>query len=91
MLVLFVAVEQRLGVERYVRQVGPGELRLVAHYGLGDAVRLVVEDEREQVIARVAPASAALIGKDAQLLGHGVSHENGLIKKLPGDSPGTWR
>ena len=36
---------------------------------LGDAVRLVVKDECEQVVASLAAAVAALVDEDAELLG----------------------
>lgn len=35
----------------------------------GDAVCLVVEDEREQIVASLAAAVTALVDKDAELLG----------------------
>ena len=36
---------------------GPGKLGLIARDRLGDAVCLVVKDEREQVVASLAAAS----------------------------------
>lgn len=35
----------------------------------GDAVCLVVEDEREKIVASLAAAVAALVDEDAELLG----------------------
>lgn len=48
---------------------GPGKLGLIAHDRFGDAVCLVVEDEREQVVASLAAAVAALVDEDAEFLG----------------------
>lgn len=57
---------------------------------LGDAVCLVVEDEREKVVASFAAAVAALVDEDAELLGQwGLLME--WIKNSRGTSPGTWR
>ena len=49
---------------------------IVGHRGLavpddrfGDAVRLVVKDEREQIVASLAAAVAALVDEDAEFLG----------------------
>ena len=56
-------------MERDVGEVGPGELGLIARDRLGDAVCLVVKDECEQVVASFAAAVAALVDKDAELLG----------------------
>lgn len=56
-------------MERDVREIGPGELGLIARDRFGDAVCLVVEDEREQVVASLAAAVAALVDEDAELLG----------------------
>lgn len=62
-------VHEWLGVERDVGEVGPGELGLIARDRFGDAVCLVVEDEREQIVASLAAAVTALVDKDAELLG----------------------
>ena len=67
-LVILVAVQERLGMEGDVGKVGPGELALVARDRIGDAVRLDVEHERQGIVARLASAVAALVGEDAQLL-----------------------
>jgi len=64
-----VPVHEGLGVERDVGEVCPGEFGLIARDRLGDAVCLVVEDEREQVVASLAVAVAALVDEDAGLLG----------------------
>lgn len=56
-------------MERDVGEVGPGKLGLIARDRLGDAVCLVVEDEREKVVASFAAAVAALVDEDAELLG----------------------
>ena len=56
----------RGGVERNAREVGPGELGLIARDRLGDAVCLVVKDECEQVVASFAAAVAALVDEDAE-------------------------
>ena len=48
---------------------GPGELGLIASNRLGDAVCLVVEYEREKIVASLAAAVAALVDEDAELLG----------------------
>lgn len=53
-------------MKRNVREVGPGKLGLIAPDRLGDAVCLVVEDEREQVVASLV---AALVDEDAEFLG----------------------
>ena len=56
-------------MERDVREICPGKLGLVARDRLGNAVRLVVKDEREQIVASLAAAVAALVDEDAELLG----------------------
>ena len=56
-------------MERDVRDIGPGKLGLVARDRLGDAVRLVVKDECEQVVASFAAAVATLVDEDAEFLG----------------------
>ena len=77
-------------MERDAGEVGPGELGLIAPDRFGDDVCLVVEDEREQVVASLVAAVAALVDEDAEFLGQwGLLME--WIKKEPGDSPGTWR
>lgn len=48
---------------------GPGKLGLIARDRFGDAVCLVVKDEREQIVASLAAAVAALVDEDAELLG----------------------
>lgn len=56
-------------MKRNVGEVGPGEFGFIARDRFGDAVRLVMEDEREQIVTGLAAAVAALVGKDAELLG----------------------
>ena len=56
-------------MERDVGEIGPGEFGLIARDRLGDAVCLVVEDEREKIVASLAAAVAALVDEDAELLG----------------------
>lgn len=56
-------------MERDVGEVGPGEFGLIARDRFGDAVCLVVEDEREQIVTSLAAAVAALVDEDAELLG----------------------
>lgn len=68
-LVVLVPVQEGLGVERDVGEVGPGELGLIARDRFGDAVCLIVKDEREQVVASLAAAVTALVDEDAELLG----------------------
>ena len=48
---------------------GSGKLGLIARDRLGDAVCLVVEDEREKVVASFAAAVAAFVDEDAEFLG----------------------
>ena len=48
---------------------GPGKLGLIAHDRFGDAVCLVVEYEREKIVASLAAAVVALVDEDAELLG----------------------
>ena len=68
-LIVLVPVHEGLGVERDVGEIGPGELGLIARDRLGDDVCLVVEDEREKIVSSFAAAVAALVDKDAELLG----------------------
>ena len=56
-------------MERDIGESGPGELGLIARDRLGNAVCLVVKDEREQIVASFAAAVAALVDEDAELLG----------------------
>ena len=56
-------------MERDVGEVGPGEFGLVARNRFGNTGCLVVKDEREQVVASLAAAVAALVDEDAELLG----------------------
>ena len=56
-------------MKRNVREIGPGKLGLIARDRLGDAVCLVVKDEREQVVASFAATIATLVDKEAELLG----------------------
>lgn len=56
-------------MERDVGEIGPGKLGFVARDRLGDVVRLVVKDEREQIVASLSAAVAALVDEDAELLG----------------------
>lgn len=56
-------------MERDVGEVGPGELGFIARDRFGDAVCLIVKDEREQVLASLAAAVTALVDEDAELLG----------------------
>lgn len=71
-------------MERDVGEVGPGELGLVARDRFGDVACLVVEDEREQVVAGLAAAAAALVDEDAEFLG-----ERGLLMEWIKNSRGT--
>lgn len=48
---------------------GPGKLGLIARDRFGDAVCLVVEDEREKIVSSFAAAVAALVDEDAEFLG----------------------
>lgn len=64
-LVRAVAVQQRLGMKRYVRQIGPEEGLLVARDFVGYGVGLVVDHEREQVVARFSAAISALVDEYA--------------------------
>ena len=56
-----MTVQQRLGMKRYVRQIGPEEGLLVARDFVGYGVGLVVDREREQVVARFPAAVTALV------------------------------
>lgn len=56
-------------MERNVGEVGPSELGLIDRDRFGDAVCLVMKDEREQIVPGPAAAVAALVDKDAELLG----------------------
>ena len=76
-------------MKRNVREIGPGELGLIARDRLGDAVCLVVEDEREQVVASFAAAVAALVDEDAELLDQWELLME-WIKNSRGP-PGIWR
>lgn len=66
-LVRPMAVQQGLGVERYVRQVGIQEGLLVPGDLVGDAFRLVVDHEREKVVAGFSASVAALVDEYAQI------------------------
>lgn len=55
-------------MERDIGEIGPGEFGLIARDRFGDAVCLVVKDEREQIVASLAAAVAALVDEDAELL-----------------------
>lgn len=63
-----MSVHEGLGVERDIGEIGPGEFGLIARDRFGDAVCLVVKDEREQIVASLAAAVAALVDEDAELL-----------------------
>lgn len=56
-------------MKRNVGEIGLGKLGLIARDRLGDAVCLVMKDEREQIVAGFAAAVAALVDEDAELLG----------------------
>ena len=56
-------------MKRNVGEIGPGKLGLIARDRLGDAVCLVVKDEREQVVASLAAAVTDLVDEDAEILG----------------------
>lgn len=56
-------------MERDVGKVGPGKLGLMSRDRFGDAVCLVMEDEREQMAASLVAAVSALVDEDAELLG----------------------
>lgn len=62
-----MAVQQRLGMKRYVRQIGPEEGLLVARNFVGYGVGLVVNHEREQVVARFSATVSALVDEYAQV------------------------
>lgn len=55
-------------------EIGPCKLRFVACDCVGDALRLVVEDESEQVVTCPPASVTALVYKDAELLGHWASY-----------------
>lgn len=60
-------------MERDVWEVGLGEFGLIARDRFGDAVCLVVEDEREQIVASLAAAVSALATKMLSSLANGDS------------------
>lgn len=62
-----MTVQQRLGMKRYVRQIRPEEGLLVARNFVGYGVGLVVDHEREQVVARFPAAVSALVDECAQV------------------------
>ena len=84
-LVSLVAVQQRLGMERDVGQAVFGQAHLVAVDLAHDTVRLVVEHERDEIVARPAAAVSAFVHEYAELFSHGLLI--GLDKKTPGDFP----
>ena len=62
-----MTVQQWLGMKRYVRQIRPEEGLLVARNYVGYGVGLVVDHEREQVVARFPAAITALVDEYAQV------------------------
>lgn len=62
-----MAVQQWLGMKRYVRQIGPEEGLLVARNFVGYGVGLVMDYEREQVVARFSATVSALVDEYAQV------------------------
>ena len=60
-----MTVQQRLGMKRYVRQIGPEKGLLVACNFVGYGVGLIVDHEREQVVARFSAAVSALVNEYA--------------------------
>ena len=84
-LVSLVAVQQRLGMERDVGQAVFGQAHLVAVDLAHDAVRLVVEHECDEVVARPVAAISTFVHEYAELFGHGLLI--GVDKKTPGDFP----
>lgn len=60
-------------MERNVGEVGPGELGLIDRDRFGDAVCLVMKDEREQIVTGLAAAVAALVDKELSSLANGDS------------------
>ena len=49
-LVILAAVQQWLGVERDVGQIGVGKRPLVGHHLVNNAVILVAEDQRQEIV-----------------------------------------
>ena len=72
--IILVAVYEGLGMEWDVGKIGPCKLRFVARDRVGDALRLVVENESEQVVTRPPASVTALVYKDAELIGHWASY-----------------
>lgn len=66
-LVRPVAVQQRLRMERYVREVGAGEGLLVSGDLVGNALRLVVDHEGQKVVPGLPTPIAALVDEYAQV------------------------
>lgn len=72
-------------MERDVGQVVLGQAHLVAVDLAHDAVRLVVEHECDEVVARPAAAVSAFVHEYAELFGYGFLI--GVDIKTPGDFP----
>ena len=62
-----MTVQQWLGMKRYVRQIGPEERLLVARNFVGYGIGLVMDYEREQVVARFSATVSALVDEYAQV------------------------
>lgn len=62
-----MAFQQWFGMKRYVRQIGPEEGFLAARNFVGYGVGLVVDHEREQVVARFPATVSALVDEYAQV------------------------
>ena len=62
-----MTVRQRLGMKRYVRQIGPEEGLLVARDFIRYGIGLVVNHEREQIVARFPATISALVDEYAQV------------------------
>jgi hypothetical protein len=54
-------------MKRYVRQIGPEEGLLVARNFVGYGIGLVMDYEREQVVARFSATVSALVDEYAQV------------------------
>lgn len=72
-------------MERDVGEVGSGKFGFIARDRFGDAVCLVVKDEREQVVASLAAAVTALVDEELSSLVNGTP--NGMDKKIAGGLP----
>lgn len=85
-LVIVVAVQQRRGVQRYVRQPFVVQGPLVELNLPVDAGILLVEHQGEEIVFRFRAALSGLVGEKAYL-----GHRHLLIKKCRGTTPGSWK